>query len=69
MSRSSKKNPIGPIASAGRGIMKLWKRQCNKRIRKNECHDGSDYKKITDTWDSPTDGKTRFEKNKKNLRK
>lgn len=59
MSRSRRKTPIVKVGETRPGLMKWWKKQCNKRIRRSHnIGDGSDYRKIGgDVWDSPSDGK------------
>lgn len=59
MSRSKKKNPYGNTVCIGRHVMKKWKTQLNRKIRRTvkSLHGGSYYKKINDTWNAPNDGK------------
>jgi hypothetical protein len=64
MSRSFKKTPIFPVCQCEAGYQKRWKKQCNRRFRRNVPKDtdianGTDYRKIFQTiWDSPSDGKS-----------
>jgi len=57
MSRSRKKTPF---LTVGAGKMKPWKSRADKHLRKvkdGEIASGATYKKFSDVWDSPSDGK------------
>lgn len=42
----------------GRGTMKKWKIQCNDIIRlTEEVPNGNSYKKVTNRWSAPDDGR------------
>ncbi len=59
MSRSKKKNPILPVCFVSYGAMKKWKKECNRKLRRNyDLKEDIDktYKKINDIWNSPSDG-------------
>lgn len=57
MSRSRRK-PYINICCIGRGSMKAWKRQCNSSTRQRGVEeDIRDWKKRTDRWSAPDDGK------------
>lgn len=68
MSRSTKKPFIGICSSNG---MKEWKKQCNKKLRKNNLDDdiSKTWKKINDNWNSPKDGNNVYRDNIKYRRK
>lgn len=60
MSRSRKKNPYVSLTCIGSraGMMKWWKKTCNKKIRSDEeIPSGSHYKNIINRWSAPDDGK------------
>lgn len=60
MSRSRKKPYVGSVCHS-RGSIAKWKGQCNKKIRlmpvDEELGDMNYYKKISDAWNRPDDGK------------
>lgn len=62
MSRSRKK-PFGSICCVSRRAMKDWRTQNNRTMRRNEddLPDGNHYKRINDVWNSPSDGKCRYD--------
>ena len=69
MSRSKRKINIIPVCSSS---MKDWKKNASKMIRRmavdeEMLHNGQ-YKKLSDVWMSPSDGKY-FSRNEKDLRK
>lgn len=54
------------------GEMKWWKRLSNKRVRQKEIietHSVSSYKKASETYTSPSDGKTYYGKDPRWKRK
>jgi hypothetical protein len=60
MSRSYKKPYVSTTTDGcNPGVMKTWKKQCNKTIRKNrpDLGNGGHYKKTVNQWDAPNDGK------------
>ncbi len=61
MSRSRKKNPFLSFAIIPRGLVAHWKNQCNRSLRRidddQEIPNGKHYRKITDPWTRPDDGK------------
>jgi hypothetical protein len=63
MSRSRKKNPYVSTTCVGSraGMQKDWKAECNQRIRGQpvdvEIPKGRGYRKITEAWSAPNDGK------------
>ncbi len=61
MSRSRKK-PYVSIVSIGRGSMKKWKNDCNNTLRNMPIDEENDlgkvYKKVTDRWTAPDDGRS-----------
>ncbi len=65
MSRSYKKNPVVPIASAGNNEKAMKKAKCkaNRKVRKfnDEISMGGQYKKLDERYTWPDDGKRRFE--------
>jgi hypothetical protein len=68
MSRSRKK-PYVSFVCIGRGSMKKWKAQCNDKIRHKPIDDenedlGKIYKKVTNRWTAPDDGKTYWDEPK-----
>lgn len=68
MSRSRKK----PYVGYGEGkAIKIWKRESNRTIRRTNTDQNISkiYKKITDVWDSPRDGKCQFWDDPKATRK
>jgi hypothetical protein len=68
MSRSRKKHPIGPLCCVGKGkAMKSAKREANIEIRRTNSEDlpdGKHYKKLSDRWTWPDDGKIRIDEPK-----
>lgn len=64
MSRSRKKVPIGGVCHAKSGIMKWWKTNCNKKVRKinieEEIGNKAYVRKMVNPWSSPKDGKTYY---------
>lgn len=68
MSRSRKKPYVG--YGYGKAI-KIWKRSSNRTIRRTDIDENISkvYKKITDVWDSPRDGKCVLWKDPKASRK
>ena len=71
MSRSRKKVPVTWLCSNANGQMKLWKKQCNRQIRRanKELANGNSYKKVHDIWTSPSDGKVWIDWHEKGYRK
>lgn len=68
MSRSRKKHPFGWVSGGSAGAMKLWKKLCNRSLRRNKNFaEGppSYYKKANgaraDIWLSPSDGKMQYD--------
>lgn len=60
MSRSRKKSCVVCVNHTSRGAMKKWKVMCNRKIRRSLLTEDSPvYKKISDIWNSPSDGKYR----------
>lgn len=63
MSRSRKKNPYISNTCRGdrTGMMKDWKRECNRNIRRisldEEMPKNNLYKKMNNPWLAPNDGK------------
>ncbi len=69
MSRSRKKFPGGWFLSHSKSMGK-WKNQSNRAVRKkDEVASGSTYRRISDIWDSPSDGKLRWSDDQKSFRK
>lgn len=62
MSRSTRQ-PYVSICSIGRGDMKKWKAQCNRKIRRLSAEQeiGAP-KKITNRWDAPDDGRSYYDR-------
>lgn len=70
MSRSRKKFPKAKICITRAGEEKRWKRRCNKILRGvNEVSNGGWYRKVTDPWGSPSDGKWWIDRKSKQMRK
>jgi len=62
MSRSYKKPYISTTCIGDKaGMMKWWKKQCNKKVRSSECTNGAEYKKLVNQWQAPNDGKMRWD--------
>lgn len=59
MSRSHKKSPWGWICRCRAGEMKEWKQESNRAIRRDdeELPSGAYYKRKSEIWASPSDGK------------
>lgn len=61
MSRSRKKHSIQWLCTNNHGEMKKWKRDMNRSLRRmpieKHIDDGAAYKRFSDIWDSPSDGK------------
>jgi hypothetical protein len=68
MSRSYKKNNKGWVCSCNNGAMKEWKSQMNRNLRKipidEEIGNGAIYKRRSEIWASPSDGKCWFDEPK-----
>lgn len=70
MSRSRRKTPRAALCCDNYGAAKKWKKECSRKIRnKKDVANYGYYRKLTDPWSHPADGKIWIDPESKWMRK